>query len=196
MRQSIEAEEASMQQAVIKVTLIGVVAFAVLSCLEKIPVLGWFGGLVSLGLWAYLASRLVEEARSSLEAEANPSIPAMSFAALVGGVSALAGAIVSFALDAILANAAANAGNGVAALGNSINATGSLMGMLYWPFVGVLVCGLFGLIWGGRVQGSATSQPLKQEASIPVGTLSPDGVRFWNGTTWQPVEVTEAPRAT
>jgi len=168
-----------MRPAIVRVMLIGAASFAVLSLLEKIPYLGWFDGLVSIGLWAYLASHLVERDRAHLSLQANPSIRAMGFAALVGAVTALAGAVVSFLTDVTIA---ANAGGSAIAVVSGSNVVGSLLGLVYWPFVGAAVCGLFGLIWGSRLQPAAESITM-----VPIGTLSPDGQRFWSGQSWEPM---------
>ncbi len=166
-----------MRTSILRVMLIGAAIFAVLSLLENIPYLGWFGGLVSLGLWVYLASQLVQADRPHLSQQANPSIQAMGYSALVGAVTALVGAIVALLVDAAMALSS----NPAIALEGGFNAFGALLGVFYWPFVGAAVCGLFGLIWGSQLR------PRTEAASVlPIGTLSPDGKLFWSGQAWEP----------
>jgi hypothetical protein len=157
--------------------------FVAIALFDKIPLLGgWLGWLISLGLWVYFANRFVDSAAPQLKQASNPSVPAMGWCALIGATSALVGALTSLVIDAASTSAAANSNNAAGVFTGTIGVYASLIGLVIWPLVGAVVCGLFGLIWGGRL-----STPAPAQASLAVGTLSPDGKMYWTGSTWTPV---------
>lgn len=175
----------------LKVLAVGLVAFVLLSFVEQIPVLGWFGFLVSIGLWAALASWFVSGAAARLRKRSNPSIGGMGWGALLGVLTALAGAITSFAINAATLQSTGTVPPGDAPSGTqlaaSFNTMGSAAALIYWPFVGALCGGLFGMIWANRLRATPAAGPV-----IAPGTLSPDGYYFWNGAAWQPVPRADA----
>jgi len=83
---------------ILKNILIGCAAFAGISVVARIPILGWFGWLFALGVWVWLASRIVYSGKDKLLRSPNPSIPAMGWSALVGFLSGFTGALVSLIL--------------------------------------------------------------------------------------------------
>lgn len=142
-----------VSSAVGRVALLGCGLLALQPLLGKIPVLGWFLTMwpVTWGVWIYLASSLIREARPYLRSSENPRIPYMGWSALIGCASGLAGAIAGILLNTVLASVAAATGpaGSFAATGYAISASLGLFTLITKPFWGLLVCGTAGLLMGG-----------------------------------------------
>lgn len=142
-----------MGGVVLGIIIQGAFWFIGITLFELIPFLGFFGWLVSIGVWVYLTNKLVTSGSTHLAQSDNPSLPAMGWAALVGFITGLVGAIASLVVQAtILANASRGTVTGA---GAAFGTLGAIAGLVYWPAMGALVCGIFGLIWGGRAKTKA-----------------------------------------
>ncbi len=102
-------------------TLGGCAVFIAITFFEQIPVGGWLGGLVSVGVWWLLA----REMSGTLAA------------AIMGAVTGLIGAFTAWlAQTGNLFGFTTPAGDRLGAVFGFI---GSSLGILYWPFVGAAV---------------------------------------------------------
>jgi hypothetical protein len=140
----------------IKSIVIGGLVFIAIALFEQIPVLGWLGWLISIGVWIWLTNRLIRQGATHLATSDNPSVPAMGWAGLVGLVTGLVGALASLVIEATKASTTVGTTTTVNPTFGSVGAT---LGLFYWPVVGAIVMGLFGLIWGGRAKAQAASSP-------------------------------------
>jgi len=102
-------------------TLGGCAVFIAITFFEQIPVWGWLGGVVSVGVWWLLA----REMSGTLAA------------AIMGAVTGLVGAFTAWlAQTGNLFGFTTPAGDRLGAVFGFI---GSSVGILYWPFVGAAV---------------------------------------------------------
>ena len=102
-------------------TLGGCAVFIAITFFEQIPVWGWLGGVVSVGVWWLLA----REMSGTLAA------------AIMGAVTGLVGAFTAWlAQTGNLFGFTTPAGDRLGAVFGFI---GSSLGILYWPFVGAAV---------------------------------------------------------
>jgi hypothetical protein len=182
-----------------RVFAIGAGIFVLVTLLEQLPVVGFLGGLAEVGVWAYLAHALVTRGHSRLVQEVNPGFPAMMWSAAIGAATGLLGAAISLGIAMILLHAAVTSpsdpvGNMLG--GNLDLASGQLyvellmFGVVFWPFVGAMVCGLFGLIFGS---GLRTAPAMPAAPPPPAQALtSPDGRWYWDGRSWQPTGMVSA----
>jgi hypothetical protein len=105
----------------VALTLVACAAFVGITFFEQIPVWGWLGGAISLGLWWILGGRM------------SGAIPA----AAMGAASGFAGALTSWAAQTgNLFGFTTPAGDRFGALFGFI---GSSFAILYWPAVGAAV---------------------------------------------------------
>ena len=103
------------------IALIACVALVAITFFEQIPVWGWLGGAISVGLWWLLG----REMSGTLAA------------AIMGAVSGFLGALTSWAAQTgNLFGFTTPAGDRFGALFGFI---GSSLGILYWPLVGAAV---------------------------------------------------------
>lgn len=148
-------------KGMVRVAAIGCGMLALQPIVGKVPVIGWFLTIwpVTWGLWVYLASMVIREARPYLHSSDNPRIPTMGLSALIGGVSGLVGALCGVILNSILASAAASMGpdGALAAAGYGLSASFGLLALITRPFWGVLVCGTAGLFMGGAASSKQLS---------------------------------------
>lgn len=142
-----------MTKAIGRVALIACGLLALQPLLGKVPLLGWFLTIwpVTWGLWIYLASMVIREARPYLQSSDSPRVPCMAWSALIGAVSGLVGALAGILINAVLASVAMAAGpeGSFAAAGYSLSASLGLISLVTRPFWGLLVCGAAGLLMGG-----------------------------------------------
>lgn len=148
----------------------GGLAFLGITIFEQVPVLGWLGGLVSIAAWIWLTNRLIRNGAEHLAKSDNPSVPAMAWAGLVGLVTGAIGALSSFIVQVSIYSAASGSGAtgaaGAAGAGAAFGTVGAFIGLFYWPILGAVVMGLFGLIWGGR----ATPLAAQRASTAPQGS--------------------------
>lgn len=99
----------------------GCIAFVAITFFEQIPVWGWLGGLVSVGVW-WLLGR-----------EMSGTLPA----AVMGAITGLIGAFTAWlAQTGNLFGFTTPAGDRLGALFGFI---GSSLGIVYWPLVGAAI---------------------------------------------------------
>jgi hypothetical protein len=143
-----------------RTALVGGLVFLGITVFEQLPVLGWLGGLVSVGAWIWLTNRMIRNGAEHLAKSDNPSVPAMAWGSLVGFITGLVGALSALIVQAGVFTAAsssattnaANTAANAAAAGAALGTVGASIGLFYWPVFGMIVMGLFGLIWGGRAK--------------------------------------------
>ncbi|HEX4744201.1 MAG TPA: hypothetical protein VFW12_05965 [Candidatus Limnocylindria bacterium] len=127
-----------MRDAVI--ALIACVALVAITFFEQIPVWGWLGGAISVGVW-WLLGREMSGALA---------------AAFMGAVSGFLGALTSWAAQTgNLFGFTTPPGDRFGALFGFI---GSSLGILYWPVVGAAVAGAAAL-FASRRTGSRDADP-------------------------------------
>lgn len=114
------------------IALVACVALIAITFFEQIPVWGWLGGAISIGLWWALGR------------EMSGAIGA----AITGAVSGFLGALTSWAAQTgNLFGFTTPAGDRVGALFGFI---GSSLGILFWPLVGAAVAGAAALFSARR----------------------------------------------
>ena len=113
-------------------TLGGCAVFIAITFFEQIPVWGWLGGLISLGMW-WLLGR-----------EMSGTLPA----AVMGAITGLVGAFTAWlAQTGNLFGFTTPAGDRLGALFGFI---GSSLGIFYWPLVGAAVAAVAVSFFGRR----------------------------------------------
>ena len=125
---------------------LGAAIFTAITFFEQIPVVGWFGGVISIAVWIWLTRQLLADG----ELDVIRSGIGVGWAALLGATSGFVGALTAWA---------AQTGNlfGFTTLpGDRFGAVfgflGASLGIVYWPIVGALICaGTATLITGRRV---------------------------------------------
>jgi hypothetical protein len=207
-----------MSRMALRLGLIASGGFVLASLFELIPILGISGGILELGAWIGLAAWFVHSQKTELATLESPPLGSLGWGALIGALTGITGAMVSLLASivlAIVAAAALSAGSsgGTAspapaaswnALASGISVVGSMLGLVYWPVLGALVCGLSALLFaammvkrpqpagriysplppptpGGAQLGSVAPPP-------PGASISPDGRYYWNGSYWVPIE--------
>lgn len=139
------------------VILQGSIWFVGITLFGLIPFLGFFAWLVSIGVWVYLTSGLVNKGKAHLARSDNPSVPAMGWAALMGAATGFVGALSSLIVQAVIltgSSGSSTTDGQVTAAGAAFGTLGAMIGLIYWPAIGAIICGIFGLVWGGRAKQS------------------------------------------
>lgn len=123
------------------------VIFVAITFFEQLPILGWFGGVLSVAAWIWLTRELL----SSSEGDVIRSGIGVGWAALLGAVSGFVGAITSWgAQTGNLFGFTTQPGDRFGAVFGFLGAS---LGIFYWPVVGALVCGgVAAAITGGRLR--------------------------------------------
>lgn len=136
--------------------LVGCAVFAGISIFTRIPFLGWFGWVLALGCWIWLASRIVSMGKDSLINSPNPRIPAMGYSALIGLTSGFVGALVSLIINVGVMSAATHAGDAGVLVGANagVGALRDFIGLFTRSAFGAIICGLAGLAFGGKISPS------------------------------------------
>lgn len=134
-----------MFRALLYLTVAAVV-FVLITFFEQIPILGWFGGMVSLAAWIALTRALMSDS----ELDVIRSGIGVGWAALLGAFSGFVGAITSWgAQTGNLFGFTTPPGDRFGAV---LGFLGASLGIVYWPVIGALVCvGTAMVITGGRV---------------------------------------------
>lgn len=116
----------------VAIALIACAALVAITFFEQIPVWGWLGGAISIGVWFMLGREM----------------SGAILAALMGAASGFLGALTSWAAQTgNLFGFTTPAGDRVGALFGFI---GSSLGILYWPLVGAAVAGAAALFVARR----------------------------------------------
>jgi len=133
-----------MTRGILYVVLASVI-FVLITLFEQVPILGWLGGLVSIGAWVWLTRQLLRDS----EFDVIRSGMGVGWAALLGAVSGFFGALTSWlAQTGNLFGFTTPPGDRFGAVFGFL---GSSLGIVYWPIVGALVCaGVAMAITGGR----------------------------------------------
>jgi hypothetical protein len=133
-----------MVRGILYVILASVI-LVVITFFEQIPVLGWLGGIASIGAWVWLTRQLLRDS----EFDVISSGMSVGWAAALGAVSGFMGALTSWlAQTGNLFGFTTPPGDRFGAVFGFL---GSSLGILYWPVVGALVCaGVAISITGGR----------------------------------------------
>lgn len=136
-----------MRDAVI--ALIACVALVAVTFFEQVPVWGWLGGAISLGLW-WLLGREMSGTLAS---------------AFMGAVSGFLGALTSWAAQTgNLFGFTTPPGDRFGALFGFI---GSSLGILYWPVVGAAVAGAAALFASRRRGNDDENEPRRARELAP-----------------------------
>jgi hypothetical protein len=111
------------------------VIFVAITFFEQIPILGWFGGVISVAAWVWLTRELL----GNSEGDVIRSGIGVGWAALLGAISGFVGAITSWgAQTGNLFGFTTPAGD---RFGAAFGFLGASLGIFYWPVIGALVCG-------------------------------------------------------
>ena len=125
-------------------TALAAVIFIAITFFEQIPVLGWFGGVLSVASWVWLTREL----QSGSEADVIRSGIGVGWAAFLGAFSGFVGAVTAWAAQT------GNLFGFTTAPGDRFGAAfgflGASLGIFYWPIIGALVCGGVAIAITGR----------------------------------------------
>ena len=134
-----------MVRALLYLTLAAAV-FVAITFFEQLPVLGWFGGVVSVAAWIALTRALLSDS----ELDVIRSGIGVGWALLLGGFSGFVGAFTAWlAQTGNLFGFTTPPGDRFGAVFGFLGAS---LGIIYWPVIGALVCaGAALVISGGRL---------------------------------------------
>jgi len=111
---------------------LGCIAFVAITFFEQLPIIGWLGGIVSVGAWIVIARALVGENGLDFDTPF-----ALGWAAVIGGVTGFVGAFTAWL---------AQTGNliGLTTLpgdrfGAAFGFIGATIGIVLWPLFGAAV---------------------------------------------------------
>ncbi len=125
---------------------LGAAIFIAITFFEQIPVVGWFGGVISIAAWIWLTRQLL----SNSELDVIRSGIGVGWAALLGATSGFVGAITAWAAQT--GNLFGFTTPPVDRFGAVFGFLGASLGIFYWPVIGALVCaGTAAVITGRRV---------------------------------------------
>jgi hypothetical protein len=117
--------------------------------LTFVPILRLFVWILALGMYIWLANRIVTTGRESLEAAESPNMAAMGWSALTGFIAGLVGAVVVLLFHYLMRHALPY--YDITPARSVLRALGALRdvtALVVYPSVGVLVCGFAGLMFG------------------------------------------------
>ena len=123
---------------------LGLIAFVAITYFEQYPVIGWLGGAVSIAVWIALTRALLSDS----EGDVIRSGFAVPWAAALGASSGFVGALTAW-----LAQTGNLIGFGTLPgdrVGAAFGFVGALLGIVYWPIIGGLVCGGTAIAIAGR----------------------------------------------
>jgi hypothetical protein len=125
---------------------LGGIVFIAITFFEQIPILGWFGGVISVAAWVWLTRELLSDS----QADVIRSGIGVGWAALLGAFSGFLGALTAWlAQTGNLFGFTTPPGDRFGAVFGFLGAS---LGIFYWPIVGALVCaGVAVAITGRRV---------------------------------------------
>jgi hypothetical protein len=122
----------------------GTVVFVLITFFEQLPVLGWLGGIVSVGAWVALTRALM----SDRERDPARAGIGLLWAGAIGAVTGFVGALTAWlAQTGNLFGFETAPG---ARFGAAFGFVGALLGLVYWPLVGAVVCLVTALVVTGR----------------------------------------------
>ena len=126
--------------------VLGAVIFTAITFFEQIPILGWFGGVISIAAWIWLTRLLLSDS----ELDIVRSGIGVGWAAMLGATSGFVGGLTAWlAQTGNLFGFTTPPGDRFGAVFGFLGAS---LGIFYWPVVGALICaGTATLITGRRV---------------------------------------------
>ncbi len=122
----------------------GAAVFVAITFFEQVPVLGWLGGVVSVAAWIaltrlMLSGRVWDPMRTGI---------GVAWAGVLGGTSGLVGAVTAWlAQTGNLLGFTTPPGD---RFGAAFGFVGALLGLVYWPVVGAIVCVVTALVLTAR----------------------------------------------
>lgn len=123
------------------------VIFVAITFFEQFPILGWFGGVISVAAWSWLTRELLSDS----EGDVIRSGIGVGWAAVIGAVSGFVGALTSWlAQTGNLFGFTTPPGD---RFGAAFGFLGASLGIFYWPIIGALVCGGVAVAITGRRVG-------------------------------------------
>ena len=118
---------------------LGCIAFVAITFFEQLPIVGWLGGIVSVGAWVVIARALVGENGFDFETPFG-----IGWAAVIGAVTGFVGAFTSWlAQTGNLIGFTTPAGD---RFGAAFGFVGASVGIVLWPFFGAAVCVIAALL--------------------------------------------------
>jgi hypothetical protein len=134
-------------------TALAAVVFIGITFFEQIPILGWFGGVISVAAWIWLTRRLLSDS----EGDVIRSGIGVGWAAVLGALSGFVGALTAWlAQTGNLFGFETPPGDRFGAIFGFLGAS---LGILYWPVIGALVCGGVAVAITGRLVGVLRRTP-------------------------------------
>jgi hypothetical protein len=142
-------------------TALAAVVFIAITFFEQIPVLGWFGGAISIAAWVWLTRELLSDSRDDVIR----SGIGVGWSAFLGACSGFVGAVTAWgAQTGNLFGFTTPPGDRFGAVFGFLGAS---LGIFYWPIIGALVC--------GGVAVAITGRRLNVLRRSPDGTLQDEG---------------------
>ena len=118
--------------------------FVAITYFEQMPVLGWLGGAISIAAWVMLTRALLSDS----EGDVIRSGFAIAWAAALGAFSGFVGALTAWlAQTGNLVGLTTLPGDRV---GAAFGFVGASLGIVYWPLIGVLICGGVAVVVTGQ----------------------------------------------
>jgi hypothetical protein len=112
---------------------LGCIAFVAITFLEQLPIIGWLGGVVSVGAWIVIARALVDESGFDFDTPFT-----LGWSVAIGGVTGFVGAFTGWL---------AQTGNLIGLttppadrFGAAFGFLGATIGIVLWPLFGAAVC--------------------------------------------------------
>ena len=125
-------------------TALAVVVFIAITFFEQIPILGWFGGVISVAAWLWLTRELLSDS----EGDVIRSGIGVGWAAFLGAFSGFVGALTAWlAQTGNLFGFTTPPGD---RFGAAFGFLGASLGIFYWPIIGALICGGVAIAIAGR----------------------------------------------
>jgi hypothetical protein len=107
--------------------VIGTIGFVLISYFEQLPVLGWFGALVSITAWVTIGRALAQEGAS-----------ATITSGVIGAWTGFVGAFSAWVFQT--GNLFALTTPGLDRVGAGFGFVGATLGLVYWPLIGAAIC--------------------------------------------------------
>jgi hypothetical protein len=125
-------------------TALAAVVFVAITFFEQIPIVGWFGGVISVAAWVWLTRELLSDS----EGDVIRSGIGVGWAAFLGAFSGFVGAITAWgAQTGNLFGFTTPPGD---RFGAAFGFLGASLGIFYWPIIGALICGGVAVVITGR----------------------------------------------
>ncbi|HEX9268769.1 MAG TPA: hypothetical protein VF998_02890 [Candidatus Limnocylindria bacterium] len=113
-------------RALVGLLVLGSAIFLVITLFEQLPIIGWFGAIVSIAAWIWLAREVGRAGGSFAEA------------GIIGAVTGFVGSLSAWLAQ--LVSLFGPATPGLARFGAVLGAVGATIFLFVWPVIGALVC--------------------------------------------------------